>query len=81
MFLTAPTVHSQTGVSIRGYFFVDDGDVSVGTDRRGEGAREGGKGEKKVMELDHRETIQGVEWQRAWGSPRPNVRQFIRYSG
>jgi len=55
MFLTAPTVHSQTRISIRGYFFVDDGDVSAGTDRKGEHARESGKGEKKVMKLDHRE--------------------------
>jgi hypothetical protein len=45
----------QASVPIRGYFFVDYGDTSLGTYREGQYARKNGKREKKAEKLKHRE--------------------------
>ena len=64
---------SQAIVPIRSYYFVGNLDSSFGPYRLAgdsENARDSGKEEKKVAELNHRELIEGAERQLAWGNNR-----------
>jgi len=61
---------SRARVSIRSYFFVDNRNISLGTYRQGQCARDSGKGKKKATKVKHSEQIEGVERQLAWGEPQ-----------
>jgi hypothetical protein len=63
---------SRARVSVRGDYFVDNMNISLGAYRQGlcECARDSSQGEEKASKLKHRKEIEGAERQQAWGNPQ-----------